>query len=379
MKLDNFFRYEKVNGKSDSTIKNHKSFLVNANKWKPLDAWVKDDVDHYLVRNKENGEPYGRSKVEWDKQTLKTFFTWLEKPELVSHLIVKTIKNSLMRDEILTVEDVNKLIESTDSTLYKSLIAFLFESGARINEALAVRRKDIQESDKGMIISVPQTKTGKDYRRSLYVYSAGYIRNHIAYCGIASGDALFFGYKKDANGHKLPMSSVAAWGMLGKIGREAGIEKGVNPHAFRHAQCTDMILRGYNETIIRKKLGWTGDSRMIARYQHIVDDDVINATAEKAGKDIPKQPITNMKQAESLKIADASMQLSKLSEENESMKQKIAELEEQRRSDMADMEAKINEIIRASVSRGVFDIPGRKESIVEKEIAGVKKQFDIKT
>ncbi len=27
MKLDNFFRHEKVNGKSDSTIKNHKSFL----------------------------------------------------------------------------------------------------------------------------------------------------------------------------------------------------------------------------------------------------------------------------------------------------------------------------------------------------------------
>lgn len=342
MKLDNFFRYEKVNGKSDSTIKNHKSLLVNANIWKPLDTWIKDDVDHYLVRNKDNGEPYGRSKVEWDKQTFKTFFAWLEKPELVNHLIVKTIKNSLIRDDILMVEDVNKLIESTDSTLYKSLIAFLFESGARISEALALKRKDIQETDKGMIISVPQTKTGKDYRRSLYIYSAGYIRNHIAYCGLDLNDALFFGYKRDDKGHKLPMSAVAAWGMLGKIGEKAGIEKGVNPHAFRHAQCTDMILRGYNETIIRKKLGWTGDSRMIARYQHIVDDDVINATAEKAGKDIIRQPIANLNQAESLSIANASMQLSKLSEENQELKERMAQrdidFEEMKQQRIKDME-----------------------------------------
>lgn len=321
--LDDFFKEEKINGKSESTIKNHRSFLMNANKWKPLESWTLDDVNNYILRLKKDGTPYGNAKTEWDKQTLKTFFTWAKKPELVNHLIVKSVKNGLMRDKILTVDDVNKLIDNTDSLLYKALIAFLFESGARINEALAVRRKDIQETDKGMIISVLQTKTGKDYRRSLYVYSAGYIRNNIAYCGLEPDDALFFGQKRDSDKRRLPMSAVAAWDMLGKIGEKAGLEKPVNPHAFRHAQATDMVLRGYNETIIRKKLGWTGDSRMVSRYQHIVDEDVINATAEKAGVDIPRQPIANLKQAESLKIADASLQLSKLSEENESLKSQV--------------------------------------------------------
>ncbi len=28
---------------------------------------------------------------------------------------------------------------------------------------------------------------------------------------------------------------------------------------------------------------------MIARYQHIADEDVINATAEKSGMELPKQ------------------------------------------------------------------------------------------
>lgn len=330
MMLEDFLKDEKVNGKSGSTIKNHKSFLTNANKWKPLESWTVEDVNTYILRTKEDGTPYSKSKMEWDKQVLKTFFTWAKKPEFVQHLIIKSVKNNLTRDDILTIEDINKLIDTTDSTLYKALIAFLFESGARINEALAIRRKNIQDTeDKGMIISVPQTKTGTDYRRSLYIYSAGYIRNHISYCGLEPDDALFFGQKRDTNKHKLPMSAVAAWEMLGKIGEKAGLEKPVNPHAFRHGQATDMVLRGYNETIIRKKFGWMGDSKMIARYQHIVDDDVINATAEIAGKDIPKAPMPTIKQAEALKIADASLQLSKLAEENNEVRQQNADLQKQ--------------------------------------------------
>ena len=57
-----------------------------------------------------------------------------------------------------------------------------------------------------------------------------------------------------------------------------------------------------------------------------------------------------------------------IGDENRLMKIKIAE-----------MELKINKIIRESICRGVFDIPGQEESVVEKEVAVVKKQFNIKT
>ena len=66
-------------------------------------------------------------------------------------------------------------------------------------------------------------------------------------------------------------------------GKKAGIAKPCNPYAFRHAQATNMIQLGYNEYIIRKKLGWSSDSKMIGRYIHCVDDDVIDATQEKNG------------------------------------------------------------------------------------------------
>ncbi len=303
----------KINGKSASTLIYQESILKEADAFKKLPGWTKDDVNRFILDLQEKNK---KSSVEVKKAIIKRFFTWAGEKEIVEHLKIKFPKNNLRREDILTVDDVNKMIEATESPMYKALIAFLFESGARINEALKVKVEDIQETDKGMIISVPQTKTGIDRRRGLYVYSSGYIRNHITYKGLGRADLLF--------SIKRPQAHT----MLNKIAKKAGIDKPMSPHKFRHAQATDMVIRGYQESIIRKKLGWTDDSRMLSRYEHIVDTDVIDATAEKAGTDIPRQPMINIKQAESLKIADASLQMSKLSEENKANQEKIKFLED---------------------------------------------------
>lgn len=69
----------------------------------------------------------------------------------------------------------------------------------------------------------------------------------------------------------------------------------------------------------------------IIRYQHMVDEDVIDATLAMAGQqtEIPKKPIETLKQAESLKIADVSLQLSKLSEENKTLKSDVETMKHQ--------------------------------------------------
>ncbi len=312
--LQNYLNELKINGKSANTLIYQESILKEANTFKALPEWNKDDVNTFILSLQEKNK---KSSVEVKKAILKRFFTWAGKEGIVEHLKIKFPKNNLRREDILTVDDVNKMIEATESPMYKALIAFLFESGARIGEALKVKVEDIQETDKGMVISVPQTKTGIDRRRGLYVYSAGYIRNHITYKGLGKGELLF--------SIKRPQAHI----MLNKIAVKAGIDKPISPHKFRHAQATDMVIRGYQETVIRKKLGWTDDSRMIARYEHIVDDDVINATLEKGGGDIPKQVINKIKTAEPLKLADAASMFVKMNEENEQLRVEMAELKKQ--------------------------------------------------
>jgi integrase/recombinase XerD len=134
--------------------------------------------------------------------------------------------------------------------MYKAYIATLFESGGREGEVLAVKLEDIEETDKGIIMSLIQTKTGKDRRRVLLPFATQFIRNHITYRGLSKGDYLFPGRVKGE-----ALSHTQSWRMLKQIAKKAGIDKPMSAHKFRHAQATDMVLRNYQESVIRKKLG----------------------------------------------------------------------------------------------------------------------------
>ncbi|MCZ7393042.1 MAG: tyrosine-type recombinase/integrase [Candidatus Methanoperedens sp.] len=313
--IDSYIKEIQANGQAAHTLINVEQTLRYAGQFKPLSKWKDQDVTRYILELQKTYKP---SSIEYKKAVLKRFFKRAGKGDIVEHVKIKFIKGNLNREDILTVDDVNNLIAYTESPMYKALFSFLFESGARISEVLNVKVEDIQETDRGMIIAIPQTKTGTDKRRALYVYSAGYIRNHLTYSGLKKGDKLF------------GITRPAVHLMLQKVGKEAGIDKPLSPHKFRHASATDMLLRGYQDPIVKKKHGWTADSRMIARYQHIVDDDVINAEAEKKnGADTIKRPIRTIKQAESLNIATSQLQLSKLSAENQELRAKFEEQQKQ--------------------------------------------------
>ncbi len=334
--INKFLEWQKSSGLKDSTIKNYRMYLNPMNDFKPLVEWSNDDAIKYILKLQKTSKP---STVEQSKIVMKVFFKWLQKPEAVANIKIKNIKNNLKRDDILTLNDIEKMIETTPSPLYKALIAFLFESGARINEALDVKVKDIQDTNLGMTINIPQTKTGEDYRQMLCsLSSAIYIRNHITYSDLQPDDILF------------NLSAGGVWRHLKKIGARANITKRVYPHAFRHAHATDMVLREYQESIIKMQMGWEPGSKMIGRYQHINNNDVINAMAKKAGTDITKAPIKNLTQPKTLEIANASLKIKKLEDENDSLKIRLDEMEEQRKKDMALNEDMIKAMIEQRVA-----------------------------
>lgn len=317
--LERFKNEMQINGRSDKTISSYMETLKNAEKYgdligKPLDTWNKEDITSYIL---DIQKVYSPSSVELKKTHIKHFFKWMGKEEMTDHIKIKTIKCNLKREDILTVEDVNRLIEGTDSHLYKALIAFMFESGARIGEILAIRVKDVQENDMGMIVGIPQTKTGNDIRRVGCPFSSQYIRNMLSYLPVSKDSKLF------------DISKEGVWIYLKKLADKVGIDKPISAHKFRHAQATYMVLNGYQESNIRKKLGWTGDSEMIARYIHMVDDDVINAAFEKSGGICTPKKILELNQPESLKIADSQLTISRLIEENRRLAEKLALLEDE--------------------------------------------------
>ncbi len=309
--IKKFLEQLEIDGKSKNTIITYGSHLKKANEWKPIKKWTKEDLNEYVLKIKKEKKPSGFEHV---KLVLKMFFKFHDS-DIANHIHAKIKSESVLEaKDVLTADDINLMIDTTQSLMYKALLAFCFESGGRISEILPITVDDIQETDRGMVISVYETKKGRLIKRNgLYIFSAGYIRNYLNTTTKTKSDRLF------------SITKNTAFKAFNRIGKAAGIEKKVNPHSFRHAQATDMVRRGYQETIIRKKLGWTPTSPMISRYQHIADEDVINATLDKSGIEILKKPITNIKTAEPLKIADAAGQLVKLSEENEAIKKELEE------------------------------------------------------
>jgi len=297
---------------TENAIKNNRVVLKKLEQFKPIEQITRKDLVEYF-----NSLNYADSTFVLHQSAIKRFFKHIGKPDLVEWIQPKKVKETLKSDDILTPEEINSMIDATESYYWKALIAFLFETGARISEASIIKYKDIQDTESGMIVNIPTNKTAAGYRKVILPFSSQYIRNLKTYTAGNKENIIF------------KLSYTQTFVMLNEIAKNAGITKPVSPHKFRHAQATDMVRRSYNEAIIRKKLGWTATSPMIARYQHLNDEDVINATLENTGK-LPQtaSPRTPIKEADKITLVEASMQFSKLTEDLEVTKEKNAKLTE---------------------------------------------------
>jgi integrase/recombinase XerD len=71
--------------------------------------------------------------------------------------------------------------------------------------------------------------------------------------------------------------------LLKRLGEKAKITKPLNSHGFRHSRITEMVRKGYGESIV-KKIAWGHqNSKMMGVYAHLMDDNVDEVIAEKYG------------------------------------------------------------------------------------------------
>ncbi len=303
--IDKFIEQETVDGTKPNTLRTYRAFLNRAQQFKDLNTdWTTDDINKFVIVLKKK---YNPSSVEVGKGVIRKFWAWAGKKDICTFKL-KMPKKTLRRDQILTVEDIEKMIGISKDLMEKAFLAFLFESGARINEILPVRVKYIQYDGKNrMIITIYGTKAGEDFRRIPCVFSDQYIRNYLEICKPA--DRLF------------PIAYNTSWKLVKRLGVQAGIDKPLSPHKFRHARATDLALRKNPEAFTKKMLGWVDDSRMIARYTHIVDDDYIEHAFGEGNSSTPKEV---MKAAElKEKNNNLELEVTTIRTENEELKARL--------------------------------------------------------
>ncbi len=247
---------------------------------KDFDSATEDDLKRVVALI--NTSPF----TDWTKydykRSIKKFFRWLGREEVISWLRCREIRNRKLPEEILTEEDIKKMIDAARTPRDRAIISVLYESGCRAGEFLSMKIKNVSFDRYGAVIVV-HGKTG--YRRIRLVSSVPYLAEWFNMHPLNSNPEAWL-WISPSNFRRLPYNSLRT--ILRTIAEKAGIKKKVNPHAFRHARATH-LANFLTEAQMKEFFGWVQDSDMASVYVHLSGRDVDRAILKLYGMEMDEE------------------------------------------------------------------------------------------
>lgn len=215
------------------------------------------------------------------KKVLKIFVRWYKfgsrscrevgNPPEIKSIRLKLPKNKLVREQLISDPDRIKLLHACGENLRdKAFIDVHLEAGTRPGEFLTLQIKHVKQDDYGAIIAVDGKTNARPIRLirstpNLFAWLAvhPYRNNPEA--------PLWISLDRASYGNQLLY--VGARRMIIKRARTAELSKRIYLNLFRHSEITE-TANFMTESQLRKRHGWTNDSKMPANYVHLVNADV---------------------------------------------------------------------------------------------------------
>ena len=221
------------------------------------DKWTETDIQHFIaLTQKECRSPW---TIQWYKVFVKRVIQFVhgmygqEYPDMVKkiklHFPAK-LKKLPNEGDLLTSDEIHKIINACKNSRDRAFIATLAESGCRIGELGNMQIKHLVFDNYGAVLNV----TGKTGPRNVRVISA------TSYLATWRSDHPLKNNREAAlwvnliGEHKLV--GYSRWRkVLVELARISGIQKRVNPHSFRHARATQ-LAEHLTEFQMNQYLGW---------------------------------------------------------------------------------------------------------------------------
>ncbi len=162
--------------------------------------------------------------------------------------------------EILSREEVKRLIESIPNLKHQTAIMVMYSGGLRIGEVVKLRAKDI-DSDR-MLIRIEQAKGKKDRYTLLSPTALIWLRRYWKYYRPV-GAWLFEGADKTSHWSISSLRKV-----FNRAVAKAGIRKKVSSHILRHSFATHLLEQGVDTLTIKELLGHS-QLQTTAKYLHV--------------------------------------------------------------------------------------------------------------
>nr|WP_255334420.1 tyrosine-type recombinase/integrase [Methanosarcina sp. KYL-1] len=231
--------------------------------------------------------------AEWTKRdykvTIRRFFSWLQGENNAAAWVKTTVKMNARKlpDNLLTEEEIKRMIEAADHTRDKAIIAILYDSGCRIGELGGLQIKNVNFDQFGAVLSV-QGKTGA--RRVRVIFSVPYLAAWLdVHSDKENPEAYIFVMLRGKGKGKKQMQYAALTKIIKNAAKKAGIKKRVHNHLFRHSRSTE-LAQHLTEAQMEAHLGWVHGSNMPATYVHLsgkqVDDAMLRIYGMKKKEDM---------------------------------------------------------------------------------------------
>lgn len=221
-----------------------------------------EDLRRYQLHMAEHG--VSSTTLNATLSGLKFFFeTTVDRPEVLKKM--RHVYEPRKLPEILSVEEVTRLLQSAGSLKYQAALGTAYGAGLRANEVVHLKVADI-DSER-MIIRVEQGKGQRDRQAmlspTLLTILRAWWREGRAQRKLLPGGWLFPG-QNPVN----PMSTRQLNRAFHPARRAAGIEKRVSLHSLRHAFATHLLERHEDIRVIQVLLGHKKIENT-ARYSHV--------------------------------------------------------------------------------------------------------------
>lgn len=241
----------------------------------PLGKQTKDSVNSFLiVLNKSNRSVWTKNEI---KCYLKKFLRWYYKDlEMIENISYdnKNIAHKITENNLIEEKDIEKMLRFAESFKEKAFLFLSFETGARPQELVELKWRDIKFEDKYADITLFSNKT-KESRTFPVMKSKEFLwewKQNYSYPNVSSKDYVFPSRWREKH-----LTTTALNKMLRRIAKNSGLDKDVWNYLFRHSRAT-RLYEELPQQMVEKLMG---HKNMAKVYAHISSKKVREAMLNK--------------------------------------------------------------------------------------------------
>lgn len=260
--LEEEAKIRNLKNRSVLCYKNYVSYFLNYVGKDPQELSCQD-VRDFLLAKKEEG--LKATTLNLYNSAIRFFY------RNVLHILWDDVRVPRMRIDhklptVLSRQDIDGLLDSTDDLKYRAMFATMYSSGLRVSEVIHLHYEDISRTN--MQIHVRESKSRMDRYTILSRRNLDLLTEYWFRCD-RPRDILF---PNKFTGGYLTVSTLEQ--VMRRCVRKAGLPAGATPHSLRHSFATHLMEAGVDARTIQTLLGHR-DPKSTEVYLHVSNKSIM--------------------------------------------------------------------------------------------------------